>query len=154
MAIPRETNKELIVVVEDAGVDVAISPPIIDSTIVVGAVPPPNPNTLLYDSFAGDLLNVKTVSGVTFQIGDASQSEIVVLDQVLVGTNHQGTDGEDNNRIYINANDKTIYIWNDPADTPWENPQVKVFNSPVMPDGTYVGEIAINSSTNSIWTWI
>lgn len=154
MAIPRETNKELVVVVEDAGVDVAISPPIIDGAIVVGQVPPTDPRTLLYDSYTNDILNVRTISGVSFQIGDAAQSTTEILEQVLTGVTNgvPGVDGQFNNRIYMDSGGKGIYIWEDPADSFWADPQVTVGTE--LPPNGKVNEVYINTSTNSIWMWL
>jgi hypothetical protein len=152
VAIPRETNKELIVVVEDAGVDVAISPPIIDGAIVVGQVPPTDPRTLLYDSFTNDILNVRTISGVSFQIGDAAQSTTQILEQVLAGNGVPAVDGQFNNRIYMDADGKGIYIWNDPADSFWADPQVTV--SDTMPPNGKINQVHINTATDSIWMWL
>lgn len=152
MAIPRETNKELIIVVEDAGVDVAISPPIIDGAIVVGQVPPTDPRTLLYDSYTNDILNVRTISGVAFQIGDAAQSTTEILEQVLAGVGIPAIDGQFNNRIYMDSENKGIYIWQDPADSYWADPQVTVSNN--LPPNGKVNEVHINTATNSIWMWL
>ena len=152
MAIPRETNKELVIVVEDAGVDVAISPPIIDGAIVVGQVPPTDPRTLLYDSYTNDILNVRTVSGVSFQIGDAAQSTTEILEQVLSGAGVPSVDGQFNNRIYMDSAGKGIYIWNDPGDSFWADPQVTVSAS--LPPNGKVNEVHINTATNSIWMWL
>jgi hypothetical protein len=152
VAIPRETNKELVIVVEDAGVDVAISPPIIDGAIVVGQVPPTDPRTLLYDSYTNDILNVRTVSGVSFQIGDAAQSTIEILEQVVAGVGVPSVDGQFNNRIYMDSENKGIYIWSDPDDSFWADPQVTVSGD--LPPNGKVNEIHINTATNSIWMWL
>lgn len=73
MTIPRETSKELIVTVENESLSVAISPPILDGVIVVGAAPEPSPDTIMLTSYdpVGDVLFVRTADGRQFTINNA-----------------------------------------------------------------------------------
>lgn len=70
MSIPRETNKELIITVENDAIDVAITPPIIDAVIVSGAIPQPDPNTVLFQSYDAptERLYLRTADGLQFVI--------------------------------------------------------------------------------------
>jgi hypothetical protein len=68
--IPEESNKELFVTVDDASVNVAISPPVLDAVIVSGVPPVADPNTLLFVDYdpVGKVLHVSTVDGRAFNI--------------------------------------------------------------------------------------
>jgi hypothetical protein len=71
--IPRETNKELIVVVENDSISVAMSPPVLDAVIVSGVAPEQNPDTLLLSSYnpVSDTLFLRTANGREFSINNA-----------------------------------------------------------------------------------
>ena len=73
MSIPRETSKELVIVVENDALSVAMSPPILDATIVTGVAPQQNPDTLLLSSYdpIGDVLFIRTANGREFTINNA-----------------------------------------------------------------------------------
>lgn len=73
MSIPRETNKELIVTVENESIVVAVSPPILDAVIVAGKAPEQNPNTMLFSNYdpVGDILTIQTADGRIFTINNA-----------------------------------------------------------------------------------
>jgi hypothetical protein len=73
MSIPRETNKELVVVVENDSIAVAISPPILDATIVTGVAPQAHPDTMMISSYdpIGDVLFIRTTDGREFTINNA-----------------------------------------------------------------------------------
>lgn len=73
--IPRETDKEIVVTVENASVDVAISPPILDGLIVAGVAPEQNPKTLLFEAYdpLNLVLTVKTLEGAVFTISNVVQ---------------------------------------------------------------------------------
>lgn len=73
MSIPRETNKELVVTVENESIVVAVSPPILDAVIVAGKAPEQNPNTMLFSNYdpVGDILTIQTADGRIFTINNA-----------------------------------------------------------------------------------
>lgn len=76
MSIPRETNKELIVTVENESIVVAVSPPILDAVIVAGKAPEQNPNTMLFSNYdpVGDVLTIETADGRVFTINNAVEA--------------------------------------------------------------------------------
>lgn len=153
MAIPTETNKELVVIVDNESVEVAISPPVIDSAIVVGQPPPVDGRTLLFDGYEAESMRVRTVSGLSFEIDPVGEVPVQTVDQVIVGSgNPEGAvDGQINDRIYIDSLNKSIYLWFDAGDAYYTDPQVLVGTT--LPGGGNDGQIFIDTDDYSIWMW-
>jgi len=151
VAVPKEIQKELIISVEHP--NVAISPPVLDSVIVVGHAPTADPRTMLFAGYVDDVLNVRTINGQIFQIGEVVQPTTILMEQVLAGSGNpmNVVDGQFNNRIYMDTYGKGIYIWSDPGDTDWENPQVVVVAN--LPTSARANQIFIDVPRNSIWMW-
>lgn len=149
MAIPRETNKELVVVVENDSVEVAISPPVLDSAIVVGQPPAVDPRTVYFSGFTDDVLQLKTASGLTFEVDQVAQPPAIIAEQVLVGylTPVNNVVGAANNQIYISSSDRSIRIWSG-SGSDWTNPQVMVGTD--WPISGQQDDIFINTTTRSI----
>ena len=154
MAIPTETNKELIVIVDNESVEVAISPPVIDSAIVVGQPPPVDGRTLLFDGYEAESMRVRTVSGLSFEIEPVGEVPVQTVDQVIVGVGSPvgSVDGQINDRIYIDSLNKSIYLWADVGDGYYTDPQVLVGTT--LPGGGNDGQIFIDSDDKGIWMWM
>lgn len=152
MAIPVETNKELVVIVENPSIDVAISPPIIDSAIVIGAAPPADSRTLLYDGFEAETMRVRTASGLTFEIDPVGQVPVEIVEQMITGFGDPtgSVDGQTDNRIFLDTDGKGFYVWNGDGGT-----SLEIAHGVTKPAGSSVeGQIFIETSTNSFWKWI
>lgn len=151
MAIPKETSKELIVVVDNDTLDVVITPPVIDSAIVVGAPPPTDGRTLLFNGFTGDTMRVRTVDGLNFEIDPVQEAQVVTVDQIIVAEGDPGSlDGQYDGRVYVDDTNNSIFVWS--GGTAWPNPQLIVRSSDPA-SGTNDGEVLINSTTKSIKVW-
>ena len=155
MAVPRETNKEIVVVVDNESLDVVITPPVIDSAIVVGQPPPADSRTMLFDGYVDDNMRLKTIGGLNFQVSSVQEVPASEpAEQVMFGYGHPGTlDGQFNNRIYIDRTNKGFYIWSGDV-TDWDNPQLIVVSAFVnLPGSANNQAVCIVDSTNSIYVW-
>jgi hypothetical protein len=153
VAIPKETSKELFVTVESESVDVVISPPVLDAVIVVGHPPLPDPETLYAVEYNGDVLIIKTYSGLYYTIGDASELPVVIREQVLTGTVDPtvgGIVGGSSGRIYIDSQTNSINVWDEGE--PWKGPQVK--SGVTVPQEGNSKDMFINTETNSLLVWL
>lgn len=155
MAIPRETNKELIVTVENEAVEVAISPPILDSVIVVGQPPGVDPRTVYFTGYVDDTLSLKTASGLAFEVDKVGTPTVIVKEQVSTGPlppNDGGIIGNANDEIYISTSDRSIWIWSGSA-TQVDPQQVYVRYTTGYPSSATENDIMINVATRSIRRW-
>ena len=151
MAIPKETSKELVVVVENESLEVVITPPVLDSAIVVGQPPPVDSRTLLFDGFDDTSMRVKTYGGLSFEIDPVGEVPVTTVDQVLVGAQNPvgAVDGQTAGRIYIDSLNKSFYVWDNAPDL---GLQVEVGTT--LPGGGTDGDIFIDSDDKSIWLWV
>lgn len=155
MAIPRETSKELIVVVENEAVEVAISPPILDSVMVVGQAPGVDPRTVYFTGYVDDTLNLRTASGLSFEVQQVGQPTTIVQEQVRTGPLPPGDGGiaiNANNEIYISTSDHSIWI-SSGAGTDYSPQQVYVRYTSGWPISGTQDDIMINSYSRSIRRW-
>lgn len=151
MAIPRETNKELVVIVENESIEVAITPPVLDSAIVVGQPPPVDSRTLLFDGYEAESMRVRTVGGLQFEIEPVGEVPVVTVEQVLVGVGNPigSIDGQTAGRIWIDSGSKSFYIW-DGVSAPTD---LQVIVNELVPAGGLENQILIETTSNSIWMW-
>lgn len=155
MAIPRETSKELIVVVENEAVEVAISPPILDSVMVVGQSPGVDPRTVYFTGYVDDTLNLRTASGLSFEVQQVGQPTVVVQEQVRTGPLPPGDGGiaiNSNNEIYISSNDHSIWI-SSGSSTDFADQQVYVRYTSGWPASASQDDVMINAYNRSIRRW-
>jgi hypothetical protein len=155
MAIPRETSKELIVVVENEAVEVAISPPILDSIMVVGQPPGVDPRTVYFTGYVDDTLNLRTASGLSFEVQKVGQPTVIVQEQVRTGPLPPGDGGiaiNANEEIYISTNDRSIWIASGQATTVADQ-QVYVRYTSGWPASGAQDDIMINAYSRSIRRW-
>jgi hypothetical protein len=155
MAIPRETSKELIVVVENEAVEVAISPPILDSVMVVGQPPAVDPRTVYFTGYIDDVLNLRTASGLSFVVDNVDPVTTAIVEQVRTGP-LPPTDGgivaSTNDEMYISSSDRSIWIWSGSA-TDFPDKQVYVRYTSGWPASGSQDDIMINAYSRSIRRW-
>lgn len=151
MAIPRETNKELVVVVENESLEVAISPPVLDAAFVVGQPPPVDSRTLLFDGYEAESMRVRTIGGLRFEIEPVGEVPVITVDQVLVGVGSPvgSIDGQTAGRIYIDSSTNSFYIWDGEA----APTNLQVIVNDTIPGGGIDNQILIETTSNSIWMW-
>lgn len=116
--IPNETTKELIVVVENEAISVAVSPPVIDAAIVVGAQRQADGRTMLLDNYdpVENTVRVLTADGLEFFLNDASAtSGAYPAQQVKFGAGNPNTNSVtgSTNQLYIDTDVNTIWRWVD-----------------------------------------
>jgi hypothetical protein len=111
--IPKETQKELMVVVENDTVSVAISPPVLDGVIVVGQAPEQNADTLLFSSYdpVNGIMFARTADGREVAIGNVLIAANAIPPQVIYGSGDPSPASGGINKIYIDTTDGSIWSW-------------------------------------------
>lgn len=157
MAIPRETSKEMIVIVENDSLDVVISPPVLDSVMVVGVPPAIDPRTLLFDKYDDTALRLKTAGGLIFNLNGVERSETIHAGQVIFGSGVPSppTYPDDiKDRIFFSTDMLSIYYTD--TNTPTPAGYQIIVNSSTQITGT-TGQILFHTGTGSdflsIYKW-
>lgn len=150
MAIPVETNKELVVIVENESLEVAISPPILDSAIVVGQPPAVDGRTLLFDGYEAETMRVRTTSGLSFEIEPVGEVPVEIVDQLIVGVGSPvgAVDGQTAERIFVDTASNSFYVWNTTGAT-----TEQIIVGTTLPGGANDGQIFMDTDDKAIWMW-
>lgn len=117
MAVPSEVTKELIVTVENENLTIAISPPVIDMAVVVGAPARQDGRTMLFDEYdpVNNTLRVLTAEGLAFLVGDATASGTAIPKQVIIG-NGSPIDNSvvgTTDTLYFDRDTQIMWLWED-----------------------------------------
>lgn len=142
MALPRETGKEVVVIVDNDSLEVVISPPVIDSAIVVGQPPPADSRTLLFNGFVNDSMRVLTQGGLNFELSNTALVPADWQSQIMVSHGAPVDGPYMNHQIYIDTFNKSFYVYSGSVDD-WPNPQVVVADLSSELSHTEVGKIAL-----------